>query len=128
MKQRRRGRRTDLSRVKEGTDAVGYQCFGGPCCLHLHPEDILPHHYTASQPRRPRLQSSPPLKPQISQSYFMPFPGVLFRKPSPDKNYLGLKTPPHLISHGRKYTTSEHPLPLRLTGVFKNTMRDRRLR
>jgi hypothetical protein len=18
---------------------VGYQCFGGPCCLHLHPED-----------------------------------------------------------------------------------------
>jgi hypothetical protein len=26
--------------------AVGYQCFGGHCCLHLHP---------ASQPRRSQL-------------------------------------------------------------------------
>jgi len=43
---------------------------------HLHPEDggsmvlrnvgILPWHYTASHPRRPRLESSPPRRPQIS--------------------------------------------------------------
>jgi len=32
------------------SDVVGDQHFGGPCCLHLHPEDvgstvcILPHH------------------------------------------------------------------------------------
>jgi len=42
----------------------------------LHPEDgsniglrnagILPQHYTASQPKRLRLESSPPRKPQIS--------------------------------------------------------------
>jgi hypothetical protein len=42
----------------------------------LHPEDwdndvlrnvgILPQHYTAPQPRRPRLESSPLWKPQIS--------------------------------------------------------------
>jgi len=28
---------------------------------------IIPQHYTASQPRRPQLESSPPWKPQISQ-------------------------------------------------------------
>jgi hypothetical protein len=43
----------------------------------LHPEggsskylrniSILPQYYTVSQPRRPRLESSPPWKPQISQ-------------------------------------------------------------
>jgi len=56
---------------------VGYQRFVGPCCLH--PEDgcsmdlwnvgILPQHYTASQPRRPRVEVSPPWKPQNSQTY-----------------------------------------------------------
>jgi len=53
--------------------AVGYQRFGGSCCLHLqslHPEDgdsldlqnvgVLPQHFTASQPKRRRLESSPP--------------------------------------------------------------------
>jgi hypothetical protein len=36
---------------------VGYQCFRGPCCLHLQGEvGIPPQHYTASQPRRPRLE------------------------------------------------------------------------
>jgi hypothetical protein len=44
--------------------------------LHLHPKDrssmalrnvgILPQHYTTSQPRRQRLESSPPWKHQIS--------------------------------------------------------------
>jgi hypothetical protein len=75
--------------------AVGYQHFGGPWCIHLlrnvlvschktlrrrhfilHPEDgsskmlrnvsILPEHYAASQPRRPRLEASPPWKFRIS--------------------------------------------------------------
>jgi len=32
---------------------VGYQCFWRPCCLWN--VGILPHHFTASQPRRPRL-------------------------------------------------------------------------
>jgi hypothetical protein len=34
---------------------VGYQRFRGPCCLHLHSENVsvLPHLYTVSQPRRP---------------------------------------------------------------------------
>jgi hypothetical protein len=42
---------------------------GAPCCLHLRGKDggsmelrnagILPHHYTVSQPRKPRLESSP---------------------------------------------------------------------
>jgi len=35
---------------------AGYHCFGGPCCLHLHPDNggskvllgILPQHYGAS--------------------------------------------------------------------------------
>jgi hypothetical protein len=45
---------------------VGYQCFRGPCCLHLHQYggskviwniQILPQHYMASQPRRPQLES-----------------------------------------------------------------------
>jgi hypothetical protein len=43
---------------------VGYQRFGGPRCLHL--QGILSQHYTASQPRRPRFQSSPPWKTQFS--------------------------------------------------------------
>jgi hypothetical protein len=30
--------------------AVGYQGFGGPCCLHL--QGILPHCNTVSQPKR----------------------------------------------------------------------------
>jgi len=30
---------------------------------------ILPHHYTASQPRRPRLEYSPPWKSQVSYHY-----------------------------------------------------------
>jgi len=44
---------------------VGYQRFGGRCCIHLQGEDggnmglwhvgISPQHYTASEPRRPRL-------------------------------------------------------------------------
>jgi hypothetical protein len=37
---------------------VEYQLFGSLC-------DILPSYYTPSQPTRPRLQSSPPLEPQI---------------------------------------------------------------
>jgi len=47
---------------------VGYHYFRGTCCFHLcHPEDggskilqntdILPHHYMASQPRRPQLRN-----------------------------------------------------------------------
>jgi hypothetical protein len=32
---------------------------------------ILPHHYTASQPNRPRLESSSPWKPQISLQYYL---------------------------------------------------------
>jgi hypothetical protein len=39
-----------------------YQRFGGPCCLR--PEygnfSLLPQHHAASQPRRPRLETSPP--------------------------------------------------------------------
>jgi len=52
--------------VKPYNVVVGYQHFRGPCCFYLHPEDgsskvlrsdnILPQHYTASQPRRPRLE------------------------------------------------------------------------
>jgi hypothetical protein len=45
-----------------------------PCYLHLQDGGnkalrnvgILPQHYTASKPRRPRLELSPPWKPQIS--------------------------------------------------------------
>jgi len=43
-------------------NVVGYQCFRGPCCLHLHPEGggsmdvgIVPQ-YMASQPRRLQLK------------------------------------------------------------------------
>jgi hypothetical protein len=64
---------------------VGYQILRGPCCLHLLSFDavwccgriatfqmvlqnvgILPQHYTASQLRRPRLESSPLSEPEIS--------------------------------------------------------------
>jgi hypothetical protein len=41
---------------------VGYQRFRGPRCLHiqvLRKFVILSHHYTASQPRRPRLEKLP---------------------------------------------------------------------
>jgi hypothetical protein len=58
------------------SDVVGYWRFKRPCCLHLHPEDIgnmllrnvdiLPYHYTVSQPRRLWLEYSPLWKPQIS--------------------------------------------------------------
>jgi len=34
---------------------VGYQSFGGPCCLRLH-VGILPQHYMPSKPRRHRFQ------------------------------------------------------------------------
>jgi len=40
------------------SDVVGYQRFGGPCCFHLY--------HAVSQPRRPRLESLSPWKPQIS--------------------------------------------------------------
>jgi hypothetical protein len=39
--------------VMLGSIVVGYQCFRGPCCLHL-----LSQHYMVSQPRRPQLESS----------------------------------------------------------------------
>jgi len=68
------------------SDAVGYQRFGEPCCLHLQGGvkwiegllrkgaggevfrnvGILPQHYTASKHRRPSLEFSSPWKPQIS--------------------------------------------------------------
>jgi hypothetical protein len=44
--------------------AVGYQCFGGPCCLHYHEYGdnmdlqnvgILPQHYMTSQSRQCQL-------------------------------------------------------------------------
>jgi len=46
------------------TGVIGYQCIGGPCCLYLQGEGnmavqntgILSHHYTVSQPKRPRLE------------------------------------------------------------------------
>jgi len=57
-------------------NVVGYQRFGNPCCLRLHPEeggsmdlwnvDILPQYYTASQSIRTLFESSPPRKPQMS--------------------------------------------------------------
>jgi hypothetical protein len=48
--------------VTPHSDVVGYQCFGGPCFLYLQSEDdILPHHYMVSQPRRLQLESSSPL-------------------------------------------------------------------
>jgi len=61
--------------------AVGYHHFGGLYCLHfqLHPEDgssnvlrnvgVLPEHYTASQSRKPRFESSRQLKHQISPRF-----------------------------------------------------------
>jgi len=33
--------------------------------MDLRNAGILPQHYTASQPRTPRLESAPPWKPQI---------------------------------------------------------------
>jgi len=39
--------------VMQCSVVVGYQCFGGLCCVHL--QGILLQPYTASQPRRPRL-------------------------------------------------------------------------
>jgi hypothetical protein len=55
---------------------VWYRLFRGPCCLHLHPEDVgsmvlrnvgtLPLQYMASQRRRPGLETSPPWKSQNS--------------------------------------------------------------
>jgi hypothetical protein len=36
---------------------VGYQDFGGPCFVDLWHAGVLPQNYTASQPRRPRLQN-----------------------------------------------------------------------
>jgi hypothetical protein len=51
---------------------VGYHRFVEPSWFNLECEGppkrgILPQHYTVSQPRRPRLESSPPWKLQISQ-------------------------------------------------------------
>jgi len=48
---------------------VGYQCFGGSCCFHLHftlktevawsSETMVSYHYyLVSQPARPGLESS----------------------------------------------------------------------
>jgi hypothetical protein len=62
-----------------GCDAIsfvaGYKHFRRLCCTHFHPESggrkvlrnlmILSQHYTASQSRRPGLESSPSWKPQI---------------------------------------------------------------
>jgi len=58
--------------------------------MKLHPEDggsmdlwnvgILPRHYTESQPKRPRLASSPPWKPQnshqVTKVLIMHFPDI----------------------------------------------------
>jgi hypothetical protein len=35
--------------------------------MDLRNVDVLLHHHTTSHPRRTRLESSPPCKPQISQ-------------------------------------------------------------
>jgi hypothetical protein len=70
-------RQVGVSRVTTPYNvAVGRQRFGGPCCLPYLPEDgdskvlrnvgIL-QHYTASQPGKPRLESSPMWKPQIAR-------------------------------------------------------------
>jgi len=60
---------------------AGYHCFGGPCCLHLHPDNggskvlrnfsILSHNYMASQPRGPQLQLNKQFK------YFLPWSFVM---------------------------------------------------
>jgi hypothetical protein len=62
--------------VTPSSFVIWHQRFRGSCCLHPQGEDgsnnvprnvsILPQHYTASQPRKPRLESLPPWKPQIS--------------------------------------------------------------
>jgi len=48
---------------------VGYQRFRVPCCLKMevarYSKTLISYH-TVSQPRRTRLKSSPPWKPQIS--------------------------------------------------------------
>jgi len=48
-----------LRAVTPCSDVVGYQCFGGPCSASLKMEVPWPskrwYHYTAWQPRRPRL-------------------------------------------------------------------------
>jgi hypothetical protein len=47
-----------LGIVTSRSDVVGYQGFGRESFLHLQGEYegsmVLPHHYTASQPQRPR--------------------------------------------------------------------------
>jgi len=61
---------------------VGYQCFGGSCCFHLHftlktevawsSETMVSYHYyLVSQPARPGLESSSLQKPQVSNMAFL---------------------------------------------------------
>jgi len=47
-------------------DMIGYRRFGGPCSMVFWGFGILPHYYTISQPRRPRLESSSPWELQVS--------------------------------------------------------------
>jgi len=47
---------------------VFWMGFRGPNRTNLRNGCILPHHYTASQSRRPRLESSVLWKPHISKS------------------------------------------------------------
>jgi len=60
--------------------AVGYQRFGGSCCLHLQGEGlrnvrILSQHYTASQPRRPWIFNTV----QTSSLILFIVPSAVFR-------------------------------------------------
>jgi len=55
------------------TGVVRFQCFGEQCCLHLQGDSevlrntgILPHYYTASKPRRLRIEPLTRFEPRTS--------------------------------------------------------------
>jgi len=85
VKARKKTRKEETDKIRTsrgllGCDVVAYQRFGEACCLPLQgyfrlaPKDggntvpwnvhILPHKYSASRSRRPRVESSWPWKPQ----------------------------------------------------------------
>jgi hypothetical protein len=49
---------------------IRFQRFGGPRCLHLHLRNVgsLPHHYMASQPRRPHIRG--PFEKFVDSPYY----------------------------------------------------------
>jgi len=122
---------------------VGYQRFGGPCCLHLHGEVkmapactsetlVLTQPYTASQPRRPRFETSNSWLYNFLQVLFISFHFITFLFLSMSFSILCFRTLPvtsFLQSETSSFTAvrNSHKIVALYSRIFMFLERERKI-